>query len=66
MASKESKYDFVPLRRKDQYGDFRLMAFADGYVMARRPRAAPFVVTLDEWVEIGRGHEPIARPKPLD
>lgn len=52
MANK-SKYDEVPLEREDRYGPLRLMAIAEGYVMARRKGCAPFVVSIDEWVEIG-------------
>jgi hypothetical protein len=60
-----NKYDFVPLEREDEYGPFRLMAVAEGYVMARRKGAMPFVVPVDEWVEIGRGKQPIAALKPV-
>lgn len=35
--------------RWDRYGEFRAMAFADGYVMFRRPRATPYVVSVKEW-----------------
>lgn len=49
-----SKYQDVPLQREDQYGSMRIMAIAEGYVMARRKGNAPFVVTIDEWVEIGK------------
>lgn len=50
----KSKYSEVPLEREDRYGQLRIMAIAEGYVMARRKGGAkPFVVPIDEWVEIG-------------
>ena len=55
------KYQAVPLEREDEYGSFRLMAVSEGYVMARRKGCTPVVMTIDEWVEIGRGH-PQATP----
>ena len=55
------KYQAIPLEREDKYGPFRLMTVSEGYVMARRKGAPPFVVTIDEWVEIGRGN-PQATP----
>jgi hypothetical protein len=36
-------------RRYDRYGEFRLMAEADGYVMARRQGRMPFIVKRKEW-----------------
>ena len=47
------KYEHVPLTREDRYGPLRLMTIAEGHVMGRRKGGAPFVVTIDEWVEIG-------------
>ena len=43
----------IPTTREDQYGPFRLMAVSEGYVMARRKGGKPFVVSVEEWVEIG-------------
>jgi len=39
-------------RRFDQWGQFRLMVRAEGYVMVRRPRAIPFVMPEKEWQEL--------------
>ena len=50
----KSKYDKVPLEREDEYGPIRLIVLAEGYVMARRKGKAPFIVSIDEWVEIGK------------
>ena len=36
-------------RRWDLYGPFRLMAEAEGYVMARRPYLVPFIVSRIDW-----------------
>lgn len=35
--------------RYDQYGKLTAMAWADGYVMVRRPHAMPFVMALKAW-----------------
>ena len=51
---RKSKYPAISLEREDRYGKLRLMTFAEGYVMARRKGGKPFVVTIDEWVEIRR------------
>lgn len=48
-----SKYDYIPLERRDRYGPFRLMAIAEGYVMFRRKGGKPYVATIDEWIEMG-------------
>lgn len=44
--------------RKDAQGEIRKMAEAEGYVMVRRPRYAPFVLSEREWRAL-----PIATPK---
>ena len=49
----KTKYDSIPLERTDRSGTMRLIAFAEGYVMARRKGCGVFMVTIDEWVEIG-------------
>ena len=33
----------------DKYGPIRLMTSAGGYVMVRRPRCAPFVLSIKEY-----------------
>lgn len=38
--------------RYDHLGKMKLMATADGYVMARRPYCKPFVVTLEYWMKL--------------
>jgi|HubBroStandDraft_2_1064218.scaffolds.fasta_scaffold355068_1 hypothetical protein len=48
--------------RFDKHGKITCLAFAQNYVMARRPNAMPFVMSLDEWlslppVELGAQHE---------
>jgi len=59
MAKKPA---FIPLEREDRYGPFRLMAYAEGYVMARRKGCAPFVCPLAEWVAL---HNDKQQPVPL-
>ena len=39
----------------DEYGEARIMAIAEGYAMARRPRAMPFVIVLKD---IGKKWQP--------
>lgn len=41
-------------RRFDQYGEFRLLAAAEGWVMYRRKGAATGAMTLKEWDAIPR------------
>jgi hypothetical protein len=36
-------------RKKDDHGEWRLMTKCQGYVMARRPGAAPMVFSAREW-----------------
>ncbi len=36
--------------RYDIHGAIRCMVVADGYLMVRRPRAAPFILTKKEWL----------------
>lgn len=43
----------IPLAREDRYGSMRLMCVSEGYVMARRKGGIPFVVSMEEWIEIG-------------
>lgn len=59
------KHQAVPLEREDRYGKFRLMAVAEGYVMARRHGCPPFVVSIDEWVAIGAGRVVPAPLRPV-
>jgi len=33
----------------DGYSKITCMAYADGWIMARRPRAAPFIWSLKDW-----------------
>lgn len=49
----KSKPTHIPLERSDMYGPMRLMTVADGYVMARRKKRTPFVVSIEEWCQIG-------------
>ena len=34
---------------RDEHGSIRVMAVVEGYVVARRPRATPFLCTLREF-----------------
>lgn len=36
-------------RRYDQYGEIRYMTRSGGYVMCRRPRCMPFVLSEKDW-----------------
>lgn len=38
--------------RFDCEGEIRCMAFADGYVMCRRPGFSPFVMSAKKWLEL--------------
>ena len=38
----------------DVYGRVAAMAVVDGYVMCRRPRAVPFVMSVAEWARRAR------------
>lgn len=53
MSRRKTMPAGFPTERRDQYGPFRLMAYAEGYVMARRVGCAPFVVAAAEWLAIG-------------
>lgn len=37
---------------QDCRGKIKCMAVADGYVMCRRPRAVPFVMTVQNWSDL--------------
>lgn len=39
----------LPLTRQDWYGVIFLMAYADGYVMVRRPGCFPFAMKEKTW-----------------
>lgn len=36
----------------DEHGQIRFMCESGGYVMVRRPRYIPFVLTLKEWAKL--------------
>lgn len=44
----------VAERRFDQYGEFRLLAAAEGYVMYRRQGICTGVKTIQEWDALAR------------
>lgn len=46
--------------RYDKTGPIKAMAYADGYVMVRRPYCAPWVLSLKDWGKLG-GVEAIGR-----
>lgn len=53
--------DVPPLpgeRVRDQHGEIRCMAFADGYVMCRRKGAMPFVKPVAEWWRLREQESP--------
>ena len=41
-----------PERRYDEHGPIVLMAEVDGYLMVRRPRMHPGVMTVKEWLAL--------------
>lgn len=41
-----------PIYRYDYHGPWRLMAMAEGYVLARRPGAVAKAMTVKEWNEL--------------
>lgn len=41
-------------RRFDRYGEFRLLAAAEGYVLFRRKGCVPGVMPIDEWDALAR------------
>lgn len=56
----------------DGFGEVRVMAIADGWIMARRPGCIPFVTYMTQWYELyqdvprgaaddGAGTKPAAR-----
>ena len=48
--------------RYDKHGELRLMAEAEGYVMVRRKRCSPFVLSRKEWdaIEFRSGSESVS------
>ena len=44
--------------RYDDFGIFREMARADGWVMVQRPRCPPFAMTVKRWNEMDREPAP--------
>lgn len=42
----------IPTERHDKDGQLKLMAVAEGYVMARRKGCPPFVVPVQKWCGI--------------
>lgn len=46
--NKARKKDWSRIKQ-DHLGEIRFMAEASGYVMVRRPRCIPFVLTRKEW-----------------
>jgi hypothetical protein len=53
-----SKPYIDPRARQDDIGPIRFMVRSGGYVMCRRPRCIPFVLSEKEWSKL-----PIAEPK---
>ena len=63
MAKRE---DYFRLRGGAHLGPVRFMAAAEGYVMARRPRALPFIMTVSEWnslLECDKNGKPLPTPQ---
>jgi hypothetical protein len=46
--------------REDRHGKIVFMVRSGGYVMCKRPRAGPFVVTEKEWARMPRLGDPTA------
>lgn len=46
--------DFDTSDRVDSIGPIKLLARASGYVMVRRPRAMPFVLSEQKWSDLER------------
>ncbi|WP_169307286.1 hypothetical protein [Chitiniphilus eburneus] len=44
-----SKIEIAPYERQDKISKIVFMCRSGGYVMCRRPRAMPFVLTEKEW-----------------
>ena len=42
----ETRYDYI--------GPIRVMAFADNYLMVRRPHCMPWVMRLSDWHKLGQ------------
>jgi hypothetical protein len=40
----------------DEYGTLKCMCVCDGYVMCRRKRAMPAIMSVKEWLNQGRRH----------
>lgn len=53
-----SKFEIAPLVRKDGRGKITFMCRSGGYVMCRRPRAMPFILSEKEWRKL----EPFEAP----
>jgi hypothetical protein len=49
-------------RRYDRYGEFRLMARCEGYVMCRRAHCMPALMTEREWNKLARTPETVDVP----
>lgn len=48
-------------RRYDRYGELRMMAEVDGWVMFRRPYRQPYCVRRGEWDSWARKPEDVKR-----
>lgn len=49
----------------DEIGKIIHMVASGGYVMVKRPRCVPFVLTLKEWAKIPKGpHSAQFKPEP--
>ncbi|GCD60854.1 hypothetical protein NBRC3280_3424 [Acetobacter pasteurianus NBRC 3280] len=53
----------VSTDRYDVFGKIKKMCEADGYVMARRPSCAPFVMSLGAWELLAKTPEAGAKIK---
>lgn len=43
----------------DQYGKIIHMVTSGGYVMVKRPRKMPFVLTLKDWAKLPKSQEKV-------
>ena len=56
MAKREPKYD--------EHGEIRVMAYADGYLMVRRPGKMPFILHYSEWDDLSDKPTSVIAPIP--
>ena len=48
----------LPLEQEDDHGTWRMISYAEGYVMCRRGGCAPTVKSIREWIAIKKEPAP--------